>query len=429
METKVCYKIADKRMIGLLFGACWCVYFSTYLGRLNYSACLNEMIAAEGFTRGQGGLIGTGFFLAYGIGQLISGFLGDRLSPKKLVFAGMVVSALANMGMVVQKEPEAMMVCWCINGLAQALVWSPMIRLLFDYLKTAQRMKACIWLNSTVPIGTMTAYGLSALLLKWTGGWRSVFVSAFFLLLILAFLWFIVINQVESYARQHGEPVTGDGIYQENTRERKKMEGTWMQILWKSGFLFLMLALVVQGALKDGVTTWIPTYISETYGLSGILSITGTMIIPVFNLLGVYLASAVNERWIREEVKTASVFFWLCGAALFCLWVCSGRSMIASFFMLAVSTTAMMAVNTMLIAVLPSYFGAVGKASSVSGILNSSVYIGGAVSTYGIGMLSGLIGWKSTIFIWLVCAAVAGGICFIVSGIWKKYKINFLQTR
>ena len=84
-------------------------------------------------------------------------------------------------------------------------------------------------------------------------------------------------------------------------------------------------------------------------------------------------------------------------------------------------------VNTMLIAVLPSYFGILGKASSMSGILNSSVYIGGAVSTYGIGLLSGLIGWEPTIFVWLVCAVAAGIICFLVSRVWVKFKHTRLR--
>ncbi|MBS5063175.1 MAG: MFS transporter [Hungatella hathewayi] len=461
------YKIKEESTIRLLFGACWCVYFSTYLGRLNYSACLNEIILSEGFDKSQGGLIGTCFFLAYGVGQLLSGFLGDRLPPKKLVFTGMAVSALANLGMAVFRSPEAMMACWCVNGLFQALVWSPMIRLLYDYLTTERRMKSCLWLNSTVPLGTMTAYGLSALFLKITGNWRTMFVMPFVVLLALAFLWLIAMGRVERQAEVEnrgaekrgpttaGGPETmgmasgeteametGDGM--SVGTDAVKMHGTgkpaggkssgsgigtreasetgWLGLLCQSGFLFLMFALVVQGALKDGVTTWIPTYISETYGLSGILSITGTMIIPVFNLLGVCLASVVNQRWFREEVRTASAFFGVCAVSLLVLWLGSGRSMVLSFLMLAVSTTAMMAVNTMLIAVLPSYFGVMGKASSMSGILNSSVYIGGAVSTYGIGLLSGLVGWNRTIFLWLLCAVAAGIICFLVSRVWVKFR-------
>lgn len=426
-----CYKIKEESTIRLLFGACWCVYFSTYLGRLNYSACLNEIILSEGFDKSQGGLIGTCFFLAYGVGQLLSGFLGDRLPPKKLVFTGMAVSALANLGMAVFHSPEAMMACWCVNGLFQALVWSPMIRLLYDYLTTERRMKSCLWLNSTVPLGTMAAYGLSALFLKITGNWRTMFVMPFVVLLALSFLWLIAMGRVERQAevenrgtaKTHGDDETAGGeapIPGIGTREAS--ETGWLGLLCQSGFLFLMFALVVQGALKDGVTTWIPTYISETYGLSGILSIMGTMIIPVFNLLGVCLASVVNQRWFREEVRTASAFFGVCAVSLLVLWLGSGRSMVLSFLMLAVSTTAMMAVNTMLIAVLPSYFGVMGKASSMSGILNSSVYIGGAVSTYGIGLLSGLVGWNRTIFLWLLCAVAAGIICFLVSRVWVKFR-------
>lgn len=471
MGEQAGFKIRDEGTIKLLFGACWCVYFSTYLGRLNYSACLNEMIGAEGFSKSQGGLIGTCFFLAYGIGQLLSGFLGDRLSPKKLVFTGMVVSAFANLGMAVLHSPEAMMVCWCFNGLFQALVWSPMIRLMYDYLTTERRMQSCLWLNSTVPIGTMTAYGLSALFLKLTGNWRTMFVMPFAALLMIAFWWLAAIGRVERLAREaeNGESVMAESVpgrvaespaergvaesaaergvaeshrvVRKTERAESKAAGSisghegmaeerrcdtiktgWPGLLWQSGFLFLMFALVVQGALKDGVTTWVPTYISETYGLSGILSIMGTMIIPVFNLLGVCLADLVNRRLFREEVRTASCFFGLCGLSLLILWLGSGRSMILSFLMLAVSTTAMMAVNTMLIAVLPSYFGVLGKASSMSGILNSSVYIGGAVSTYGIGLLSGMIGWNRTIFVWLVLAVLAGIISFLVSRVWVKFR-------
>ena len=54
--------------------------------------------------------------------------------------------------------------------------------------------------------------------------------------------------------------------------------------------------------------------------------------------------------------------------------------MAASMGMLALSTTTMMTVNTLITAVLPSCFGRVGKASSMSGLLNSAVYSGGAVS-------------------------------------------------
>lgn len=400
---------------------CWIVYFSTYLGRLNYSASLSEIILSERFTKSQAGMIGTGFFLAYGGGQFVSGFLGDRLAPKKMVFTGLFISGICNLTMVICKNPVMMTAIWCVNGLFQALIWSPMIRLMFEFYRTETRMRACVSLNSSVPIGTMAAYGITAAVI-WMSGWRMMFLLAGVVLFVISLVWLVGMGRVEAYAKEHGEkevpPVS----------EAKRKSGDaghdfqWKHVFIEAGFLLLMIALFVQGALKDGVTTWVPTYISETYGMSGVLAITSTMIIPVFNLAGVYLASFADSHWFRNEIRTAAAFFGVCGAALFVLWAASGHSMVISFLMLAVATTAMMAVNTMLIAVLPSYFGAKGKASSVSGILNSSVYVGGAASTYGIGALSMIAGWNATILVWFIMAVVSMVLCGAVVKRWSNYR-------
>lgn len=426
------YKITDKRMTRVLFSLCWIVYFSTYIGRLNYSAGLTEIIRAEGFSRGQAGMIGTAFFFAYGAGQFVSGFLGDRLAPKKMVFTGLMVSGICNIAMAAGRSTAAMAVIWCVNGLFQAFIWSPMIRLMYEYYETETRMKACVSLNSSVPIGTMAAYGLTALVI-WLSGWRAIFLLAGITLLAVALLWITGMGRVERFAAKHGEPETRDAARQAAAGKRggtaADVSVGWKSLLLESGFIFLMAALFVQGALKDGVTTWVPTYISETYGLSAILSITSTMIIPVFNLLGVYLASFANIHWFRNEVRTAGAFFAVSAAAILVLRLASGQNMAASFLMLAIATTAMMAVNTMLIAVLPSYFGVIGRASSVSGLLNSSVYAGGAVSTYGIGALSAVLGWNATIVIWFFMAAVSAVICFLVVGKWMAYRREILHIR
>lgn len=406
----------------LLFWLCWIAYFSTYIGRLNYSASLTGIILSEGFSKGQAGMIGTAFFFAYGAGQFVSGFLGDRLAPKKMVFTGLMVSGLCNLAMAGAKGSGLMTAVWCVNGLFQAFIWSPMIRLMYEYYKTETRMKACVSLNSSVPLGTMAAYGLTALVI-WLSGWRTMFVLAGAALIGTSLFWITGMKRVERYAAESGkmaEMPSGE------TGGSANAAVNWKSLLIQSGFLFLMMALFVQGALKDGVTTWVPTYISETYGLSAILAITSTMVIPVFNLLGVYLASFANFHWFRNEVRTAGAFFVVSAAAILVLRLASGRSMAVSFLMLALATTAMMAVNTMLIAVLPSYFGVIGRASSVSGLLNSSVYAGGAVSTYGIGALSVALGWNATIVIWFLMAAVSAVICFLTVRKWIAYRKEVL---
>lgn len=426
---EICYKIADKNRVFFLFSLCWLVYFSTYIGRLNYSAGLSEIIRAEGFSKGQAGMIGTGFFFAYGVGQLISGFLGDRLSPKKMVLTGMSVSGICNLAMAAAHDPGTMAGLWCFNGLFQSFIWSPMIRLMYEYYQTETRMRACVSLNSSVPVGTMAAYGVTAAVI-WLSGWRMMFVLSGAVLLAVSALWAAGMSYVERYAVNHGIPeaVKPPGGVRNQKGEKGRDRIGFKSLILESGFLFLMIALFVQGALKDGVTTWVPTYISETYGVSAIIAITTTMIIPVFNLAGVFLASYANSHWFRNEVCTAGAFFAVCAAALLILRLSSGKNMAASYLMLAMATTAMMAVNTMLIAVLPSYFGVLGRASSVSGLLNSSVYAGGAVSTYGIGTLSVSFGWNHTILIWFLLAVVSMGLCLLVVKRWIIYRRSILES-
>ena len=183
----------------------------------------------------------------------------------------------------------------------------------------------------------------------------------------------------------------------------------------------MTVALCIQGALKDGVTAWIPAYLQETHNIGSTASLLGTMVIPICNLLGVSLASFVDRRLAGNEVLSASVFFGTCGTALAVLLCWGERSVALALGMLALATTSMMAVNTLLIAVLPSRFGRLGKASEVSGILNSCVYAGCALSTYGIGALSEARGWNVTILLWSAGAFAALGICLGISGRWKAY--------
>ena len=67
---------------------------------------------------------------------------------------------------------------------------------------------------------------------------------------------------------------------------------------------------MLQGILKDGVTTWIPTYISEVFHMGSAASIISTTVIPAFNLTGVYLAAFMNKK-MHNEMSTAA--FFLCG--------------------------------------------------------------------------------------------------------------------
>ncbi|HPW00824.1 MAG TPA: MFS transporter, partial [Oscillospiraceae bacterium] len=96
MGTVIKRKIAGKKETILFILLCWLTYSCSYIGRLNLSASMSEMIADGIFLKSQAGAVTTGYFLCYGGGQFFSGWLGDRFRPRFLIFIGLLLSAACN---------------------------------------------------------------------------------------------------------------------------------------------------------------------------------------------------------------------------------------------------------------------------------------------------------------------------------------------
>lgn len=62
----------------------WVTYASYYLGRVNLSTAIPDLREGLHLSSQDVGLLSSGFFLSYALGQLISGHLGDRIREKCL---------------------------------------------------------------------------------------------------------------------------------------------------------------------------------------------------------------------------------------------------------------------------------------------------------------------------------------------------------
>ena len=81
----------------------------------------------------------------------------------------------------------------------------------------------------------------------------------------------------------------------------------------------------------------------------------------------------------------------------------------------------MHAINVMLITFVPIRFSIFGKSSTVSGLLNSTAYVGCAISTYGIGYLAEKTGWFFTVLAWAVICVLALLFSLLSVKPWKKF--------
>lgn len=180
-----------------------------------------------------------------------------------------------------------------------------------------------------------------------------------------------------------------------------------------------MAAIMLQGMLRDGVTTWMPSYLSETYPMSNALSVLAGVILPIFGILCIQLAAKLYIKRLTNLLVCAGVFFLTGAFSAFALFLLSGKNAVFSVLFSALLTGCMHGVNLILICMIPPFFKSQGNVSTVSGLLNSCTYIGSAVSTYGIAALSEKIGWNPTLFIWLILALLGAAICAACAKPWK----------
>lgn len=407
-------EIKDKKVMRALFLLCWFAYFTCYLGRLNYAACLADISASEGWSKTQAGLVATAFFTCYGIGQFINGMIGDKISPKIMVQCGLLCSGLANFMFPVMGNPAAAAVLWGINGFVQSMIWSPIIRLLSEWLPEEKRQNACVNMNGTVPVGTLGAYGMSALLV-YISGWKAVFFTSGTILIVVSVVWAIMVGRTEKKV----EPVSETVTVVTDVPEIK--EYSMGKLIMMSAVPFICFALILQGMLKDGVTTWIPTFLEEQFNLPTAAAILSTTIVPIINLGGVYLASWMNKRFFKNEMLGAAVFFIVGTVTLTLLNFLPGNSAVVSLTLLALTTTFMMSINTILASMMPSYYVRFGKTSTFCGVLNAAVYIGSAISSYANGAIVENYGWNTIMHIWLVYAVIGIVVCALGIKKWRNF--------
>jgi OPA family glycerol-3-phosphate transporter-like MFS transporter len=154
-------KITNRKKITLAISLFMAVYFISYLTRVNYNAVLAEMTANGGFTKANASLPLTGLFVTYGFGQLVSGYLGDKIPPKLIIFAGLLITTVMNLAMPFCAGIGIMIAVWCVNGFAQAMIWPPLVKIMTAVFTPEVYKKACVRVSWSSSLGTIAVYLLA----------------------------------------------------------------------------------------------------------------------------------------------------------------------------------------------------------------------------------------------------------------------------
>lgn len=391
----------DSRIIFI----CWLAYTAAYVGRLNYSASLVAIVSDLGITKPQAGLVSSCFFFAYGAGQLLNGILSKYYNPKKMIFGSLFISSILNILMPISSDISVMKYIWLANGIVQSVLWSTLIKTISDFVSDKNVSKAIFVMSTTVAAGTFTAYGISALCVKFAS-WHITFYIASAVLLVSSFIWVML----------YGNGSKATVVARENGEKIKMSRGMIIAII------IMAFCGIANGFIKDGINTWVPSVLYEEFDVSQSFSILLTLLLPLLSMFGTGLANKIHTK-IQSHSRMNQIFYF--AAALLCAGIIVSLKFksIAFIMVCFIGVACTMAmINNVITSMFPLDNRKLLGAGFAAGLLNTFCYVGSTITSYSLGAVSDKFGWNAVFVIMLSFSAFAVIICFIGTGMEKKIK-------
>lgn len=409
--------VSKKKTTADLFALlCPLIYFASYLTRKDYSIVMAAITETEGITKSVAGIPESLALISYGAGQIISGILGDKIKPHKMISIGLSATIMLNTAMALCPDATARSVIWFLNGFAQSMLWPPMVRILAATMDEKRYNDVCVDVNVAGISGTIFLYLTSSLIWIRFFNWRYTFFASAVLGLIILAAWLLGCKK----AFPNGDPFDRKQK-SEKTVGEKEHPGLSFGILMSSGFILIALAIVFQGALRDGITDWVPTFISETFSLQSSNAILKSVLLPVLGVIALKVVGFINNKLVKEETKGAG---WIFAVGLICCAILVffySSNQYVTLLVSALAVGTMHGVNFFLVCIVPARFEKYGMVSTMSGIINSLTYVGSAAAIYIFGSVSEHFGWNAVVITWAITAALGTICCFLAVRPWRKF--------
>ena len=377
---------------------CFFAYAAAYTGRLNLSAALPGLRGGIAMSDAQAGLFQTVFALVYAAGQIVNGSLVDKINVRRSIAVGLIVSAACNAFFGLTETFPVLLILWGLNGAAQSMLWTPIVKLVADRFSGQARGRASFVLSITVIFGHFIAWAISGTLAA-VLSWRYSF-------LIPALI--MTAAGVFVFAALRREPVHRDGSQAVPAPAAPMPLGT---LISRTGLAALLLCCVCNGFVRDGVVTWAPTVLSSGSRGMSLSSTLLSLIIPPLNILGIVLVRRCY-RLLRGNARGA-VGLLLLVSALMAFLLRFTSAPVACALLLGLCCASCYGINPMINTLIPMEYERAGRIGLVAGLVDCFIYLGSALAGTAAGALSDSYGWSAVYTAWALVSALGAVLAFV----------------
>ena len=279
----------------------WVAFFLQQGTRQIYGPLLGSIQEAVGATDVQLGLVSTVFTLVYGLTIPFAGFAADLFSRKWMVVIGVAIFSLGILTSGFVTCLGALVVTYgLVNGFGQPFYY-PSSTSLISQLHADSKATALSLLQLGMYGGVIGCSWLAG----WfaglgTEGWRLPFRT----LGVLGLLWALVL----AFLLKNTKSVSVG-------TDRVTILSALKAMFSKPAAVLIALALGMEVYVDVGFKTWMPNYLSETFGVSKASAGLNAVLWHYLGAaLGIIVGSRLGDRLVK---RNASIRFWIIGGGLF----------------------------------------------------------------------------------------------------------------
>jgi len=242
------------------------LYLITYMDRVVIAAAIPSIQDEFGYSTITIGWILAAFQIGYTIFQIPSGWIGDRIGPRKaltmIVTWWSVFTALT----AFTWSAGSMIVCRALFGAGEAGAFPIATRSLSNWMLPTERGWAQGLTHAGSRLGgALTPIMVVAMIAAW--GWRAPFVVFALLGLVWGVVWFWYYRDTPD---EHAAPnqaerdLISTGL---NRKARKNLSVPWKQILSNPQMWLLAMMYACYGYSINIYLSWFPTYLSDAHNM------------------------------------------------------------------------------------------------------------------------------------------------------------------
>ena len=374
-------------LIGVL---CITIYIINYYLRNMLSVFTPELIENYAFTESRAALLSSVYMCFYAAGQLINGFVGDVVSPKKMCYIGTTLAAVMTMLFPFVNALAIQVIIFALIGFGLSMVRGPLMKTISENTEPKHARTICVFFSFASFAGPLIA-GLFATAFDFKLAFTVA--GAVGALMILAGV--IILHTMEK------RKVIGYRIKEKNERLNIKDALSVFKIE-KFGF-YLAIACIVETAATS-ISFWIPTYLSSELGFDTVTSAAIFSSISIARATMPFIALFLFNLTGEKDIAMMRIAFLISSLSfIISIFV---KAAAANVIIIIIALMAMSCSSSLLWSIYIPGLGKTGKVSSVNGILDCSGYIAAALANLAFAAVMTSIGWRGVILLWASLGAI-----------------------